>query len=242
MTAEERKRIAEEEELAIANQEQVAVEALFGLFDGVQDNPKSIIKAIVDNDLDLPQVEVHSVSLETTGNSVSKGVRVSSDPIEAVVPSVAVVPTKTTDPSVPIVPTETIVPYSVPEKSVVHEIPRQDIVPCQPRKIDEVAMNKEYDVVPEDNDERDKKEEKRAEMLRKKNSTTNTILNYTEKHLGGIAGTEKKKRKKASPEKSSIRNCRQKITHKNAPQKKQTGKSKINKNAMVSSKKKKVGL
>ena len=160
MTAEERKKIVEEEELAIANQEQVAVEALFGLFDGVQDNPKSIIKAIVDNDLDLPQVEVHSVSLETTGNSVSKGVRVSSDPIEAVVPSVAVVPTKTTDPSVPIVPTETIVPYSVPEKSVVHEIPRQDIVPCQPRKLDAVAMNKEYDVVPEDNDERDKKEEK----------------------------------------------------------------------------------
>ena len=43
MTAEERKRIAEEEELAIANQEQVAVEALFGLFDGVQDNEKSTI-------------------------------------------------------------------------------------------------------------------------------------------------------------------------------------------------------
>ena len=60
--------------------------------------------------------------------------------------------------------------------------------------------------------------------------------------MGGIAGTEKKKRKKAPPEKSSIRNCRQKITHTNAPQKKQTGKSKVNKNAMVSNKKKKVGL
>ena len=102
-------------------------------------------------------------------------------------------------------------------------------------------MNKEYDVVPEDNDERDKKEEKRAEMLRKKNSTTNTILNYTEKHLGGIAGTEKK-RKKASPEKSSICNCRQKITDKNVPQKKQAGKSKINKNSTILNKEKKVSL
>ena len=75
MTAEERKRIAEEEELARANQEQVAVEALFGLFDGVQDNQKSIIKAIVDNDLDLPQVEVHYVSFETTDDSVSNPFR-----------------------------------------------------------------------------------------------------------------------------------------------------------------------
>ena len=43
MTAEESKKLAEEEELAIVNQEQVAVEALFGLFDGVQDNAKSTI-------------------------------------------------------------------------------------------------------------------------------------------------------------------------------------------------------
>ena len=87
-------------------------------------------------------------------------------------------------------------------RSTIHEIPKQQqIVPNKECDMDAIPVTKECNVIPVDNEERDRREEERAENLEEKNSRINTIVKYTtRKHKVGIEGTEKTKKRKSRSE------------------------------------------
>jgi len=82
-------------------------------------------------------------------------------------------------------------------RSTIHEIPKQQqIVPIKECAMNEIPESNECNVIPDDTEERDRREEERAENLAEKNSCINTIVKYTTiKHKVGIEGTEKTKKR-----------------------------------------------
>ena len=92
-------------------------------------------------------------------------------------------------------------------RSTIQGIPKQQqIVPNKECDMNAIPVSKECNVIPVDNEERDRREEERAENLEEKNSHINTIMKYTtRKHKVGIEGTEKTKKRKSCSENGNPR-------------------------------------
>ena len=242
MTAEERMELKAKEQLAQvnrANEEQEVAEALFGLFDATMSNENSTrneddvqlghilaqtAKDIVDSDFDL--------SLMDTSNAT-----------DATMPSI---PSDSIDAATTSTSMDAATPSTNVEASD-HEIPGQNTFSAQPKQSNAVVVREQCDVILVDNEERDRREEERVKTLDDKDSSTNGNIKYTQKHMDGITGTErKKKRKQTIAINKTGRNCKQKTggkkLEKNPQHDKISKKAILKKKPSISNKKRKVSI
>ena len=99
-----------------------------------------------------------------------------------------------------------------PSKKIIHEIPQKDdiISPILPEKTDQTSQ--QYDIVPVDTEERERREEEQVNKLKDKESYS--ILKFTQQQKGGIQATERKSKKRSTSSLSSDKqddgNCEKK--------------------------------
>ena len=82
-----------------------------------------------------------------------------------------------------------------PSKKIIHEIPQKDDIISQilPEKKDQTSQ--QYDIVPVDTEERERREDEQVNKLKDKESYS--ILKFTQQQKGGILATERKSKKRS---------------------------------------------
>ena len=184
MSVEERNALMERKKVANGTEvfdEQKAAETLFGLVGTIEMNAPPVVYA-VNNQLDYV--------IEEAVNEIMDEHATTTAPCLENCP---IVPEATVDehatPTAPCLENCPIVP-----EATVHEIPTQNIVAEECEEFVVPPTKMDCDVIPVDDEVRERKEEEQVQRL--KDKRCNTILNYTKRQQKGIQTTEKNNSRK----------------------------------------------